>query len=193
MKKCNTCGEDLPKDNFYPQKNTKDNLTARCKPCTRARSKKYQEAHRSERAEYLKTYYKENKDLLIARSSAKYWANVPERRLARRANYLKHRDRIILYQKRYYLANKDKYNSYSGLRSSRVRQATPPWADTAAILAVYEQRLILSQSTGVLYHVDHIIPLHHPLVCGLHVEYNLQIITAEENLRKSNKFTQHFH
>lgn len=38
------------------------------------------------------------------------------------------------------------------------------------------------------FHVDHIIPLQHELVCGLHVENNLQIISAERNMRKNNSF-----
>ena len=45
----------------------------------------------------------------------------------------------------------------------------------------------MTSQTGIKHEVDHIIPLQSPFVCGLHVEYNLQVITAKMNRSKGNK------
>ena len=38
------------------------------------------------------------------------------------------------------------------------------------------------------FHVDHFYPLQGEKVSGLHVPANLRIITAAENIRKSNRY-----
>jgi hypothetical protein len=68
------------------------------------------------------------------------------------------------------------------------RLTKPLWANDTAIDEVYKAAKSLTESTGVIYHVDHIIPIRHPLVCGLHVENNLRAIPATENMQKSNSF-----
>lgn len=61
-------------------------------------------------------------------------------------------------------------------------RATPPWADLKAIGAIYKEAV----ATGM--HVDHIVPLHGKKVSGLHVHWNLQLLTPEENRKKHNTY-----
>lgn len=58
----------------------------------------------------------------------------------------------------------------------------PPWADREEIFKIY----LKARELGM--HVDHIIPLNHELVCGLHTEANLQLLPPMENILKSNHF-----
>ena len=58
---------------------------------------------------------------------------------------------------------------------------TPSWANLDKINEIYR-----NCSPG--NHIDHIIPLRGVLVCGLHVENNLQEISAIDNITKSNSF-----
>ncbi|MGD9725274.1 MAG: hypothetical protein AB7R40_23505 [Nitrospiraceae bacterium] len=71
-------------------------------------------------------------------------------------------------------------------RINKVKAATPKWVDKAAIRAIYKEARLRTQEEGVIYHVDHIYPIVHHECCGLHVPWNLRVITAAENLEKRN-------
>lgn len=73
-------------------------------------------------------------------------------------------------------------------RQARKLKATPKWADQGAIDKIYWHADCLREA-GWDYQVDHIIPLRGKYVCGLHVDYNLQILTARRNQSKGSKFS----
>jgi len=74
-------------------------------------------------------------------------------------------------------------------RRRKHQHATPPWLtqkQKAQIRHMYQIAITMTKTTGEQYVVDHIYPLRSDEVCGLHVPWNLRVITQAENLRKSN-------
>lgn len=84
-----------------------------------------------------------------------------------------------------WLHSKERHKRRTARRELDKLVATPPWADRREIARIYREA---RQRSTIMrrYEVDHIVPLKHPLVCGLHCEANLQILEAQENANKSN-------
>lgn len=78
--------------------------------------------------------------------------------------------------------NPDIVNANSARRRANKLHACPVWADKKIIGSIYKE------AKRTKYHVDHIVPLINPLVCGLHVEYNLQIMPPFDNMSKGNRY-----
>ena len=80
------------------------------------------------------------------------------------------------------------WSAYQVKRRQKRDKSTPPWANKKVIKQLYAEARKLTLKTGIKHEVDHIIPSNHDLVCGLHVETNLQILTKQENCDKGNFF-----
>lgn len=69
----------------------------------------------------------------------------------------------------------------------RVVLSAPPWVRPRDFKPFEERAAQLTKCTGLRHVVDHIVPVTHPLVCGLTVPWNMQVIDYLTNNRKSNK------
>lgn len=120
-----------------------------------------------------------------------YYKNNPDKQTVRhRKYYASNTIKINSKNKKYYKEHKAEKLAHVRKRQANILKAVPKWADLEKIAEIYKQREKISRETGISHHVDHIIPLKGKNVCGLHVEYNLQIISAEQNLRKSTKIVE---
>jgi hypothetical protein len=86
--------------------------------------------------------------------------------------------------------------SHNFTRESQKKRAlrTPKWLTEEHVMqmgAFYREANQKTRETGVPHDVDHIYPLLGKLSSGLHVPWNLQVLTAEENRKKSNHPPEH--
>jgi hypothetical protein len=152
---------------------TKGSCTECMKEDWKIDNEKRKEKPKSEAAkEAGRRYYERNKEVVKARSNAR---PIEEKRTHRN----KHKQE-----------NPELYKALTSVRKRRHRDATPRWITAEQKLdmrKLYLHAQKLTAMTGERYVVDHIVPLISPEVCGLHVPWNLRVITQDENLKKSNK------
>lgn len=182
-----------------------------CKKCREQLSKsqkkkeyrrKYHIENRTSQLEYMKEYRNSNKEMIsqakkdcynrnreaYLRRCKEWYQRNREHCKARNALYYQRNKKRALYIRRKWIeSNPGKVTLYSSRRKAAKLQRTLNLSEQHQddIKHIYEQAALL-RYLGYDVHVDHIIPLRGETVSGLHVPWNLQIIPAEENLRKNN-------
>jgi len=186
MKQCKYCLEIKVKEgNYRRQAECAGGVVAKCNTCfnkdrpSRAGSE-YAKKH-------WKKYYAENKDELLRKQKED-----EKRKEYAKNRYQEKKDEIKKKQKEYSKTSRAKALSArrQSLRARRVKEAQPSWLSPEQIQEMtnlYWLAQDLKTVTGMMYHVDHIVPLKGHNVCGLHVPWNLQVLPADVNMRKSNK------
>jgi hypothetical protein len=166
---CPMCKDTKPLAMFSPDARTRSGVQSRCKPCQANVSKA------------LRTNNPEKHRATVKASTQKNYAGKLQRNAAYR---LSNPQKIAAWKRQDRLVNRGRVLADNAYRRAATKQRTVAWADLSAIKNIYEEAQQLSMLVGEWYHVDHVIPLMGKNVCGLHVEDNLQIISAVENLRK---------
>lgn len=214
MKTCSGCRVQKALDQFGPRPQRGPSARrSRCKDCGNAARKMSRAAETPDdkaRALALAIQWKrDNRERNLAKKRAweaanpdrvrvyslrsqrkYYWKNPAlsiQRTLACRAKNLEaHKAYNARYVKENAATCRARYKAYM----ARKQRAMPAWADDFLIQQFYdcctERNKLLTG--GVKWHVDHMVPLNSPRVCGLHVQDNLAVIPQRVNLSKANRF-----
>jgi hypothetical protein len=159
-KLCRKCNCIKSSDDFYNNQSSKDNLSYYCSKCLLDSAKVYYKANIKKKALYNKAWREENPKM--AQNSYLTWKK----------------------------ENKNKVYASNAKRRADKLNATPKWLSQEQldeILHFYIEAQEKTKLTGIPHHVDHIIPLKGNNVRGLHVPWNLQVLTESENCKKNNR------
>ena len=142
-----------------------------CKSCQSKNNKLWMQENASRRSDYSKSYKKVNQ--VAVKENKRSWD-------------IKNQE----HRKAYRTSNKSRYAAHAMKRYVRTKLSQPSWLSESQLKEIevfYWLAADLKIVSGETYHVDHIIPLQGKNVCGLHVPWNLQVLPADVNIRKSNK------
>lgn len=174
-KKCSKCGEQKPLSSFNLERGKP---RAYCKVCHGAAALAWSRSNRERRRAIANAYTKRRREKLgPPKKGGGVRIYTPEEAARRdreaKRDWERRNAHVVLAKTRKY--------------QSRKLRAYPAWANKSAIEAIYLRARELTKRLGVAMEVDHIVPLQGAIVCGLHVENNLQIIPMRKNRSKNNR------
>lgn len=158
MKTCSKCSVAKPFEDFYKRSRSADGYNGYCKSCDR---------------EIAASLYLRNAEIYKAKVLNRYKCS----------DIVKSRHRVS--NKKYKKANRGRMNEDTARYRARKIRATPRWLTA---IQIEEMKAIYTKGVTTGLTVDHIIPLRGKTVCGLHVPWNLQLLTRSENSKKNNQY-----
>lgn len=138
----------------------------------KAKQKEWREANAEHHQMKSRAWYYANKQLMIDRAAE--WAR-------------NNREKVRVAQSKYGRENKEKGRATAMAYYANKTNSTPSWGRKRYIELFYKMAKIEQDRIDGPVHVDHIVPLRSGIVCGLHVEHNLQLLTAKHNQSKGNR------
>ena len=166
---CTKCSESKQLSDFNKRRASKDGLEHACRDCRNIQVRDYKVSNKDKVVAYNNAWREANSDRIAASNKAWQEAN-PD------------------HNKAWAEANPDRKAAISGKATTLQRGgSTSEIYDVQLCIPFYAEARRLSKDTGVLHHVDHIIPISKG---GLHCQTNLQVLTAFDNFQKGNSVGQ---
>ena len=190
-KTCTTCRVKKSLDDFYKDKTQPKGYRCSCKVCVlriRTETRRNWSPEEKERNYALvRKWGVKNKERKASYAKNYNAANREKLRAAARVYSKQHSEEHKAWKK----AHPQWTRAYANKRRAERIKAVPKWANKFFIDEAYDlaaRRSAIKCGGVAKWHVDHIVPLKHKLVCGLHTHDNLQVIPAAENFSKNNRY-----
>lgn len=198
-KTCSKCATNKPFADFHKNRTTKDGYQASCKICKATYAKedrknnkeKYLVRYKEGKVKYaeaIQKYREENKERIRAQTAEWRREHADRCRELSRNHYRKHAVKLREASRYWSTTNRGSRRAALARYRSSKKKATVAWADTYKIQLIYAKANRLACWMGEGFDVDHIVPLQSEYVCGLHCEYNLQILPTQDNKSKGNRW-----
>lgn len=161
MKTCFKCGQSKPLNLFHKHKGMKDGYLNKCASCV----VKDVADWRIKNPEVRKKEHVKNRNKKGFKTREQYLNDIKKNAKGRKVTHLEHSHKRRVQKERYKLTELDSFVFEEAVRLKDLRK----------------------EKLGTEWHIDHIVPLNHKQACGFHNAFNLQVVPAKWNLRKSNK------
>lgn len=172
----------------------------------KAARRAYQQAWEDKNHDYVRAkqraWYAKHREKERARNKARSPAYRERKNALSKQRYAERREEFLKWHAEYRERNREKVRASkrAWMKANRgyaralcakwnaaLLMACPSWVDWKALQSIYNEAVRITRQTGIQHDVDHIVPLQSKTVCGLHVPWNMQILTHAENARKGNR------